>query len=307
MIVDCHMHAWRFPDHMVMDVFRHNLPPQLRDLSETQLKQSWDNPIENYIAEMEGAVDKALVTANCFPRTLGINIPNDYVAEIAGKYPDKFAGIGSVDPNAEGAVKEVERCKKLGLVGLKLSPPEQAFPATDEKLAFPIYEKAQELGFPIAFHMGYVEFTRARLAYAKVLDLDEVALNFPKLKIVICHMGYYSYQDTVALMQKHENVYSDISWLVGLAGLDRKAIPWHLPAVEYPCFLLLLPLLYYFSGTRGSSDKLLFGTDWPGSTPRQAVQVIEGLNSMMKEYNLPPIPVHIHNILHRNWRQVYKL
>lgn len=309
MIVDCHMHSFRFPDHFKMDVFRETLHPHQRTWSVERLKQIWDNPIEHYIAEMEGVIDKAIIIANAFGELTGIEIPNDYVAELVSKYPGKFAGICSVNPHREGAVEELERCvKELGMVGLKLSPPEQGFYANDEKTAFPIYEKAQELDIPITFHIGYIEFTKARLIFANVLQLDEVAINFPKLKIVIAHMGYYNYQDAVALMAKHENIYSDISWLAGLAGLDRRAIPWHLPVVEYPYFHLLFPLLYYFTATRGTSDKLLFGTDWPGSSPRRAVDSIEKLNPMLKEYGLPQIPrVAIHNILHRNWRQVFRL
>lgn len=308
MVVDCHMHAWKFPDHFRMDVFRHALRPHQRTWEIERLKKIWDNPIERYIAEMEGVIDKAIIIASAFGEIVGIEIPNDYVAELVKKYPDKFAGVCSVNPNREGAVKELERCvKELGMVGLKLSPPEQGFYADDENIAFPIYDKAQELNIPIIFHVGYIEFSKARLIHANVLLLDEVAINFPDLKIVICHMGYYNYQDAVALMAKHENVYSDISWLVGLAGLDRSAVPWNLPVVEYPYFHLLFPLLYHFTQTRGVSDKLLFGTDWPGSKPKRAVEVTEGINLVLKEHNLPHIPrVAIHNILHRNWRQVFK-
>jgi len=178
----------------------------------------------------------------------------------------------------------------------------------DEKIAFPIYEKAVELDVPIEFHIGYTEFTRGRLKFAHVLDLDEVALAFPKLRILICHMGHYNYQDTVALMVKHENIFADVSWLVSLAALDRHSISSRHPVVECLYSQLFYPILYYFTQTRGASDKLLFGTDWPSTSPRRVVEIINGLNPMLKEHNLPLILWEsIYNILERNWRKVFKL
>ncbi len=309
MIVDCHAHSSRYPDHFIRDIFISSMPAEQRGRSDEWFKRAWDNPVENYLAQMEGAVDKAILIPTRCPDLRGMDVPNDYVAELVKKYPDKLAGMCSVIPTREGAVAELERAvKELGLIGLKLNPPDQGFDPTDEKIAFPIYEKAQELGIPVVFHAGHSEVRKAQLKFANVLLLDEVAINFPELKIVIAHMGYYHYQDTVALMTKHDNVFADISWLVSVAALDRRAIPWHLPVVEYPYFQLLFPILYYFTQTHGTSDKLIFGSDWPGASPRRAVEVIQNLNSMLKEYNLPQLPrIAIYNILHRNWRQVFKL
>ncbi len=145
------------------------------------------------------------------------------------------------------------------------------------------------------------------MSYANVLDVDDVAIKFPELKIVICHLGYYKYEDAVFLMQKHENVFADISWLVSIAGVERSTLPRYLPVVPFPYYHLLHPLLYYFSQTFGPTDKLLWGTDWSASPPKDAINILTNINEISRKYNLPEIPeASIHNILHENWKKVFK-
>lgn len=308
MIVDCMMHVWRYPEHFNRETFLLNEPPRRRSWDDERIKKHIDCPIESYLAEMEGVVDKAVLVGDRFRETFGVDVPNDYTAEIVKRYPDKFVGVGGVYPTEEGAAEEVERCvKELGLVGIKISPPYQLFHANDQR-CFPVYKKAQELGIPILIHAGFARPRLARLSYVNILALDDIAIEFPELKIVLVHLGHYKYEDAIHLMQKHDNIFADISWLTSVAGLDRRAIPWDLPVVDYPYFHWLYPLLYYFTQTFGLTDKLLFASDFPSCSPKKMVELLKNINPMLKELNLPQIPrTSIDSILNRNWRKVFNI
>lgn len=307
MIVDCHVNTWRWDEHCNGEVIRLNELPRRRSWPDERLKKAWDNPIESYLSEMGDVVDKGIILPLQYGKTFGVHVPNDYVAELVKKYPDKLAAFCSVVPTEEGAVEELERgVTQLGLIGLKMSPTYQCFYPHDEKY-FPLYQKAQDLGVPVAFHTGFSQPRRARLIYGNLVFIDELAHNFPDLKIIIGHMGYYHYEDTISLVMKHDNVFADISWLPSLAGLDRHALRRELPVIQYPYLHFLYPLLYYFTQTFGMPNKLLFGSDWPTTSPKDYVELLEKrLNLMLTEMHLPEIPEqNIHDILHENWKQVF--
>jgi len=307
MIVDTHMHIWRYPEHFDKDVMLLNLPPRRRNMPDEWYKKVWDSPIERYFELAAGIVDKAVIQGINMPKSLGITVPSDYIVEAVKRYPDKLAWCCAVNPTERDAAKEVERCvKELGAVGVgELGCGYQYFYADDER-CLPVYKKAQELGVPVFIHAGPSQSRRHRLIYDDVSRVDEVAINFPDLKIVIAHMGYYRYEEALHIVQKHDNVFADVSWLPAIAGLDRTVLPRYLPQVQFPWYHWLYPLLYYFSATFGLTDKLLWGTDWSGASPKPCYQALINVNEHLRKFNLPEIPVEsIHNILHENWKKVF--
>lgn len=311
MIVDVHIHCRRYPDHFNKEALLRNQPPAQvgKEWTEEVLKRRWDGPIEEYIEQMEGVVDGAIILGIKNERGLGINIPNDYLAETVKRYPDKFRWCCAVDPETESvahAVKEIERCvKELGAIGIgELLPTYANWYANDEKY-FPIYETAEGLGVPVFIHCGVAFYRRARVACGEPAVIDDIAMNFPKLKIVMCHLGHYRFDDAIFLMQKHENVFADISELSCFSGL----VPsnrMQQAVVNYPYYGLLRPLLLYFSQTRGYiKDKLMWGTDRMVPV-KEDIQAYLNLNEVMRKYNLPEIPQEsINNMLHENWRKVF--
>jgi predicted TIM-barrel fold metal-dependent hydrolase len=265
-IVDCHTHVGdrsHFSGEFLDDTIR-AWGPEANPAR--TLEEHW---------ETVAVVDRAVVLAFAAPR-IGFHVPNDYVARYVAEHPEKLVGFASVDAADPGAVTELERAIDSGLRGLKLAPTYQGFDPLSPA-AFAVYEAAEGLDLPVMWHQGTTFVRTAELRWALPLQIDQVALRFPKLRIVIAHMGHPWIDDALVVVRKHPNVYADISAL--------HPRPWQLynalvSAVEY-----------------GVSHKLLFGSDWPfvdlGETftglrdvnrftegtalPRIADEVIEGI------------------------------
>ena len=145
------------------------------------------------------------------------------------------------------------------------------------------------------------------------VNLDEVAVRYPELKFVICHMGSEQYKTAVHLMCKHRNVYGDISALARHADWARSMTPKYLPFVHFPYYSYLEPLLYYFSrtGAIGGTDKIIWGSDWvggDGTCVKSELDAVSKVNPELKKLGLPEIPEpSLHNILHENWKKLFKL
>ena len=309
MIVDCHVHVFRYPDHFVRDVMLKSQPARRKSWSDEQFKQIWDNPIENYLKEAEGVIDKAILVGLNTANTWGIYTPNDYLRTIANQYPDKLEWCCCVIPTEEGAVEEVERCIKLGAIALgEMTPAHSEYYANDKR-CYPVWEKCQDLGVPVIIHAGVGQLAPAPMRYGDLNAIDDIAIDFPDLKMVICHMGYPQYEMASFLIQKHTNVYGGVEWLTSIGALDRRFLSKYHPQVDYAYYFhLLYPLIYHLSQTFGDPDKLIFGTDWLNSSPRRSVEVFEHINDLTRKLNLPEIPDHIiHNLLHENWKKVFKL
>ena len=110
----------------------------------------------------------------------------------------------------------------------------------NEPRLYPLYEKAQELSIPIVFHIGSSIFKGTRLKYCDPIYLDDVAVDFPDLTIVMAHSGRGFWYDACFFLSRlHQNVYMDIT------GLPPRR------------------LLDYFPELEKNADKVIFGSDWP--------------------------------------------
>lgn len=104
-----------------------------------------------------------------------------------------------------------------------------------------LYERCEEEGVPVMFHTGTTVFPGARNKFGDPLLLDDVAVDFPKLKIILAHGGRPLWMETAAfLVRRHPNVWLEIS------SVPPRA------------------LLEYFPRLEELSQKALFGSDWPG-------------------------------------------
>jgi uncharacterized protein len=215
------------------------------------------------------AVEHAVVLAFMAP-AVGFVVPNEYVAEYVGQHREKLIGFASVDPREADAPAELrDAVGRLGLEGLKLGPIYQHFDPLSER-AFAVYAVAEELGLPVIWHQGTTFVRDAPLEWARPMTLDAVARHFPRLRIVIAHLGHPWIEEAMATIRKHPNLFADISAL--------ESRPWQyynglVAAIEY-----------------GVESKLLFGTDYPFSTVERTLDGLRGINDLVKGTALPKIP-----------------
>jgi len=206
---------------------------------------------------------------------------NDATAALVAQAPEKVIGFMSVWPEAPDAITEMERaCHDLKLRGLKLGPNYQNFDPLGEN-ALRVYRKAQELNLPIMFHQGTSPIRDAPIRYAHPLVMDEIAILFPELRIVMAHIGHPWQEDCLVVIRKHPNVYADIS--------GRFYRPWS--------FYHGLRMAYEWA----VMDKLLLGSDYPITTPQEAMDGLRNMNDFIKKHNLPDVPQELlEQIIHRD-------
>jgi len=192
-------------------------------------------------------------------------VPNDHIAEAVRKYPDVFLGFGIVDPwQGKIALKEIRRCKEeLGLHGIgEFNPGRQHFYPNDPRF-YPLWEEVQKLGLPILFHSGMAAAGAGtpggmgtKLKYTQPIHLDDVAADFPELKIISAHPSWPWQEESLAIARHKSNFYIDLS------GWAPKYFPAEL--VHNVNSLL--------------QDKALFGSDWPALSVERWMEEFEQLN-----------------------------
>jgi predicted TIM-barrel fold metal-dependent hydrolase len=171
-------------------------------------------PLETFLLELDvSGLDRAVLLPIDCTSTRGAPIwSNEQIAELC-RMNERFIGFASVDPHQPDAPAKLKRAiEDLGLRGLKLAPGIQEFYPNDPAL-YPLYEKAQELGIPILFHAGMTWEPRAKAEYGRPIYFEDVAYDFPELKIVLAHLAWPWVLEAVALALKYPNVYLDTSAL----------------------------------------------------------------------------------------------
>lgn len=170
---------------------------------------------DEIFAEMKvGSIDKAvLLPLDLTTQHGGCIVTNEEIKKIVDLMPDRFIGFASVDPFREDVLEVLDYAfKDLGLMGLKLNPSKQRFYPYDPKLKL-IYEKCIEYNKPIIFHAGMSWEPKAPSRYSHPLNFEDVADEYPELRICLAHFGWPWIRETIMLMIKHPNVYTDTSML----------------------------------------------------------------------------------------------
>jgi predicted TIM-barrel fold metal-dependent hydrolase len=171
-------------------------------------------PIETFLLELDvSGLDRAVLLPIDCTSTRGAPIwSNEQIAELC-RMNERFIGFASVDPHQSDAPAKLKRAvEDWGLRGLKLAPGIQEFYPNDPAL-YPIYEKAQELGVSILFHAGMTWEPRAKAEYGRPIYFEDVAYDFPELKIVLAHLAWPWVLEAVSLALKYPNLYLDTSAL----------------------------------------------------------------------------------------------
>jgi predicted TIM-barrel fold metal-dependent hydrolase len=180
-------------------------------------------------------------------------IPNDEVAALAAANSDIMIAFASVDPTrGPEAVQEARRLISTGKIrGFKLHPPIQQFHAND-RIAYPFYEVLAEARMPVIFHTGHSGIGTGmpggggvRLKYGNPMDIDDVAVDFPDMPIIMAHPSFPWQDEAISVCLHKPQVYIDLS------GWSPKYFSPTL--VQYANTLL--------------KEKVLFGSDYPLITP----------------------------------------
>ena len=87
MVFDVHVHSWRYPEHFNREMIVEESPPHRRTWDDERFKRIYDQPIENYLQDAEGTVDRGLLLGIKARDTLGVEVPNDYLADVARAHP----------------------------------------------------------------------------------------------------------------------------------------------------------------------------------------------------------------------------
>lgn len=170
-------------------------------------------PLEKIIGEMkEAGVVKGVVTGRDAETTYGLKSSNPGILELMAKWPDLFIGFAGLDPHkGMGAVYELVAMHDKGMKGAAIDPYLARIPAS-HKLYYPIYAKCCELGLPIVITTGPATLVRgAVMEDARPGHIDEVARDFPDLKIVMSHGGYPYVSEAIMVTHRNRNVYMDLA------------------------------------------------------------------------------------------------
>ncbi len=242
-IIDVHVHI--MPWRMVRPEAAASMKRDARQFEE--LMHLMDDP-DRFIALLdEAGVEKAGLINYVSPDIMGFTEEvNEFSARYARRYPNRLIPFGSVHPRfCKDPAGEMDRLADLGIRAIKLHPPHQLVYPNEYlhglKALEVIYAKAIEYRMPVMIHTGTSIFPGARNKFGDPMYVDDVAVDFPELTIILAHGGRPLWMATcVFLLRRHRNVYMDIS-----------SIPPQ-------------NLLVYFPQLERLADKTMFGSDWPG-------------------------------------------
>lgn len=177
---------------------------------------------------------------------------NNWAAEITG---NGIYSCGSIHPDAENALEELERIRSLGLCGIKFHSEYQNF-RPDEERMMPIYEKAAELGLFVVFHGGWDPLTKDEVL-AVPESFAHIAERVPELTIIAAHMGGMKLFDDAEkyIAGKYRNIYLDTGFITGYIDDSQ-----------------LLRII-----RKHGADRILFASDAPWDDPRHEIELIKKL------------------------------
>jgi predicted TIM-barrel fold metal-dependent hydrolase len=242
-ITDCHIHiqpTGMFKPH-ALELMKKKRP------NFQQIIDFCDSP-KLFLQHMDDiGLDRAVLINYVAPEIIGFTREvNPFIAKYCKADPKRLIPCGSVHPrHSRDVAKDMEEIIRLGIRMIKMHPPHQLLYSNDYlngvRELETIYSMAEQAGIPVMFHTGTSIFPGARNKYGDPIYVDDVAVDFPNLKILLAHGGRPLWMDTAFfLIRRHKNVYLDIS------GIPPKTLLKSFPRLEE------------------IAHKTLFGTDWPG-------------------------------------------
>ncbi|MBS1844602.1 MAG: amidohydrolase [Actinobacteria bacterium] len=280
MIIDCHTHYWE--------------PKHLGEAWLAQVGRIKSGEVNERVCVTPDVYRRAMrpaarsIVFGMQAKAAGIMVDNDDLADFVTRMGGGVIGFLSVDPTDPGAADEVERASQdLGLRGVKLGLPYQAISPVDER-ALRVFERCERLGLPVLVHQGAIFSSAGRMVEANPILLDDVALKFPQMKLIIAHLGHPWVNETAIVMRRNPNVFSDVAALyrrptMMMAGLSA--------AHEYNVL-----------------DKVLFGTDYPFTNVEGTIEGLTPIfEAMSRTFPGELGPSHLEELLHRPTLELLEL
>lgn len=213
------------------------------------------------IEEMDASgIDRIVLSAFYYKNTAVVT--NEEVAEFAKQYPERFIPAGTVNVLGKpmDVAREVERLvNDLGMRAIRLEPYMYGDGMTglppNDKHYWPVFIKCTELGVPVCIQVGHTG-PLLPSECGRPIYFDEIALAFPELTLIGCHLGQPWHEEMMTLAWKHPNVYVETS----------ARTPKHWPA-SFKEFVL-----------GWGRDKVLWATDYPLLTFERTLSELEGLD-----------------------------
>jgi predicted TIM-barrel fold metal-dependent hydrolase len=258
-VFDCHIHVapFRQMPPLTLELFSRHWRP--RDSIEKALSEP-----KALLALMDAdGIERAALINYVAPEVMGLQASvNDWVLDFVRGHEDRLVAVGSVHPRyTKDPAGDTKRLVDRGIRILKIHPPHQLFASNayvhgDDALAS-IYRTAEEHTLPVTIHTGTSIFPGARNRFADPMDSDDVAVDFPKLKILLAHAGRPLYMETAAfLARRHPNVFLELS------GIPPKKLLEYLPRLE------------------DLSAKCVWGTDFPSPGVLSMKKNVEDFSSL---------------------------
>jgi predicted TIM-barrel fold metal-dependent hydrolase len=243
-----------------------SLSPELEAAKAAYFKSGNSHPTIDELAAYyrERKLAAVVFTVDAEAATGHPPIANEEIAAACAQHPDVLIPFASLDPHRGGAA--VRQARRLvadyGVRGFKFHPSLQAFHPNDP-MVYPLYAAIEELQVPALFHTGQTGIGAGvpggggiRLKYSNPLEVDDVAVDFPAMPIVLAHPSFPWQDEALAVATHKRNVHIDLS------GWSPKYFPPQL--VRYANTLL--------------KDKVLFGSDYPVITPDRWLSDFEKLD-----------------------------
>jgi uncharacterized protein len=279
--IDAHVHVQ--PWNMMKPEILERMKQNRKDLD--VVRKVMDSPKEFLKLMDKEGVEKAALINYVSPEIMGFTDQvNEFVSKFCAEDPQRLISFGSIHTKIQkGLEKRIDAILgPLQIRGIKIHPSHQTvFPndylSGNESLLY-LYHRCEENGIPVMFHTGTSIFVGARNRFADPIYVDDVAVDFPLLKIILAHGGRPFWMETcMFLVRRFPHVYMDIS-----------SIP---PG----------KILHYFPRLEEVADKVLFGTDWPAP-------MVPGMRANFEEFlKLPLTEQTLERIARLNALRVFSL